>query len=89
MPVLELPAAFRVHTRQARVRVAGATVGAALEALAARFPPVDALLFTEARALKRSVSVFAHQEDVRSLEGLATPLGADDELVLITAIAGG
>lgn len=89
MPVLELPAAFRVHTRAARVRVVGATVGEALRAVATRFPAVEPLFFTAGYELKRTVSVFVRDEDVRALAGLATPVDEDEVVVVISAIAGG
>ncbi len=90
MPTVELPSALRPHARQrASVRVRGATVGEALRALAAEHPALAQHLFDEQGQLKRYVSVFVGDEDVRGLELLETKVGEADVLVLVQAIAGG
>ena len=61
-----------------------ATVGDALRAL-----PVSDLLFDERGELRRLVNVYVDGADVRDGNGLETPLGGDETLRLVGAVAGG
>ena len=90
MPIIELPAALRPRAAgKARLTVEGATVAEALEALCRARPELRPLLFTEAGKLKRTVGIFVGEDDVRSDEGLARPLGPSELVILIAAMAGG
>lgn len=90
MPIVELPAALRPRVAgKAKVKVEGATVAEALESLCRAHPELRPQLFTGAGALKRTVGIFVGEDDVRSDEGLARTLRADDLLVLVAAMAGG
>ncbi len=90
MAIIELPSALRVHAnRQARVVVEAATVAQALEALCVAHPALRPQVWMATGTLRRTIGVFLREDDMRSPEGLAHPLGAQDVLVLITAMAGG
>ena len=90
MPVIEVPSSLRALVGQkARLSLPGSTVGQVLEAMCAASPAVRAALFTTQGQLKRTVTLFVEDEDVRGLGGLSAPVAADAVLVLITAIAGG
>ncbi len=90
MPVIELPSSLRpLAGHRARVLVEGATAGLALESLVLAAPPLREARFTQAGALKRTVSIFLGDEDLRALQGLATPVTSRSVLVLVSAIAGG
>jgi molybdopterin converting factor small subunit len=71
------------------VQVEGSTVGEALKALDAAHPGMGDRLFDEAGNLRRFVNVFLADEDVRFLEGLATPVGDGQTLSIVPAVAGG
>jgi sulfur-carrier protein len=64
--------------------VDAATLGDALRAL-----PVRDLCLDEHGELRRLVNVFVDRRDARGGEGLETPLQADSEVLIVTAIAGG
>ena len=64
--------------------VDAATLGEALRAL-----PVRDLCLDEHGELRRLVNVFVDRRDARGGEGLETPLRADSEVLIVTAIAGG
>ena len=90
MPVVELPAALRPRAAgRAKIAVEGATVADALESLCRAHPELRPQLFTGAGKLKRTVGIFVGEDDVRSDEGLARPLGATELVVLVAAMAGG
>lgn len=65
------------------------TVGAVLDAVAADHPVFDRRVRDETGTLRRHVNVYVGGEDVRRLEGLATPVGPDDEVMIIQSVAGG
>jgi molybdopterin synthase sulfur carrier subunit len=61
-----------------------ATLGDALRAL-----PVHDLCLDEHGELRRLVNVFVDGDDVRGGAGLETPLHAESQVLVVTAIAGG
>ena len=71
------------------VPVEGATVGEALKALDAAHPGFAERLFDQAGELRRFVNVFVADEDVRFLDGLATPVAEGQVISVVPAVAGG
>ena len=65
------------------------TVGAVLDAVAADHPVFDRRVRDETGALRRHVNVYVDGEDVRRLQGLATPVPPDAEVMVIQSVAGG
>lgn len=87
---VRIPGALRPHTgERAQVEARGATVGEALRDLVLRHPALRDRLLDEGGALRRHVSVFVNDEDVRLRQALDTPLGEGDRLALVPALAGG
>jgi len=87
---VRIPAQLRTLTAgSALVTVEGATVGDALKALDAAHPGFGDRLFDESGSLRRFVNVFLADEDVRFLDGLATPVAAGQTLSIVPAVAGG
>ncbi len=73
----------------AEVAVEAATLADAIDALEAKHPGVSARVLDEAGALRRFVNVYVGDEDVRFLDGLATPLPEGATVSIIPAVAGG
>jgi sulfur-carrier protein len=65
----------------------GETVRQVLEDVTARYPALRANLF-EQGDLSQFVNVYVGRDDVRTLEGLDTPVGASS-VILLPAMAGG
>jgi molybdopterin synthase sulfur carrier subunit len=87
---IRIPTQLRTLTGGAgEVEVDGATVGEALKALDAAHPGMADRLFDEGGNLRRFVNVFLTDEDVRFLEGLATPVADGQTLSIVPAVAGG
>jgi len=85
-----IPTPLRAYTNnQARVAVAGDTVGAALNALVQHHPQLQHHLYAEGGVLRSFVNVYVNDEDIRYLDKEATRLRAGDELAIVPAIAGG
>lgn len=90
MPVAKIPPVLRASTGgEKEVPVDGATVGEALRSLADKHPDTQRQLFSEDGQLNRYVNVYLNDEDVRVLDGLDTPAGDKDTLVILPAMAGG
>jgi sulfur-carrier protein len=66
-----------------------ATVCAMLDVLAAEHPVFDRRVRDETGALRRHVNVYVDGEEVRRLAGLATPVPADAEVMVVQSVAGG
>ena len=65
----------------------GETVRQVLEDVTARYPSLRAHLFEQGE-LTPFVNVYVGRDDVRTLEGLDTPVGSGS-LILLPAMAGG
>jgi molybdopterin converting factor small subunit len=66
------------------IDVDGATVRDALRAL-----PIADLLFDEGGELRGLVNVYVDRKDMRTRDGLETPLEGEEEIQIVAAIAGG
>jgi molybdopterin synthase sulfur carrier subunit len=71
------------------IELSGASVGELVTALLARHPGLGGQLLTPDGELNRFVNVYVNGQDVRYLDGLATPVGERDEVRLLPAMAGG
>jgi len=71
------------------IDVAAGTVDQALAALEAAHPGIKGRLCDDAGKLRRFVNVFVADEDIRFLEGQATPVKDGDLIDIVPAIAGG
>jgi molybdopterin/thiamine biosynthesis adenylyltransferase/rhodanese-related sulfurtransferase/molybdopterin converting factor small subunit len=73
----------------AEVEVTAPTVGDALTSLVQRYPQLRPHLYDERGQLRNFVNAYVNEDDVRSLEGIATKLRAGDSITLVPSIAGG
>jgi molybdopterin synthase sulfur carrier subunit len=87
---IRIPTQLRTFTGgSGEVQVEAANVGDALKALDAAHPGLADRLFDDSGQLRRFVNVFLADEDVRFLEGLATPIAEGQTLSIVPAVAGG
>jgi molybdopterin synthase sulfur carrier subunit len=87
---VRIPTQLRTLTGGAgEVEIEGASVGEVLKALDVAHPGFGDRLFDEAGNLRRFVNVFLADEDVRFLDGLATPVADGATLSIVPAVAGG
>lgn len=90
MPTVRIPSPLRKLTDgNAEVEVEGNDVRSALHSLEAKHPGIGDRLLDEDGELRRFVNVFVRDEDVRFQEGLDTPVGEDDTISVVPAVAGG
>lgn len=71
------------------VDAGGGTLEACLVDLEANYPGFQARVMDEAGQLRRFVNIYVNGDDVRFIEGLATPLKDGDEVSIVPAVAGG
>jgi sulfur-carrier protein len=87
---VRIPTQLRTLTGGAgEVSVEGSTVGEVLKALDAAHEGFADRLFDDSGELRRFVNVFLADEDVRFLEGLASPVSDGQTLSIVPAVAGG
>lgn len=90
MAIVRIPPVLRPSVGgEKEVAADGASVGEVLRALAAAHPATQTQLFSGEGELNRYVNVYLNDEDVRVLQGLETPVGEGDTLVILPAMAGG
>jgi molybdopterin synthase sulfur carrier subunit len=70
------------------VTASGATVAAVLDDLFAQHPALRERV-TDDGQLSRFINVYVNDRDVRYRDGLDTPVGIDDTVILLPAMAGG
>ncbi|MCU0267165.1 MAG: MoaD/ThiS family protein [Acidimicrobiales bacterium] len=87
---VRVPPVFRTMTGgQSQVTVEGATVGGVLDALDGAHPGFKDKLLDDEGKLVRYVNLFVDDDDVRFLDGLATPVPDGGTLSIMQAVAGG
>jgi molybdopterin converting factor small subunit len=90
MPNVRIPPVLRQHTDgESEILAAGQNVGDVLRALADAHPGTRDQIFSPEGELNRYVNVYLNDEDVRVLDGLETPAGESDTVVILPAMAGG
>ena len=70
------------------VNASGATVSEVLGDLFVQYPALRERVAADGE-LSRFVNVYVNDRDVRYRDGLETPVGADDTVILLPAMAGG
>jgi sulfur-carrier protein len=90
MTAVRIPPVLRTHVGDAKqVEATGDTVGALLDDLIGRYPGLGEQLRGPDGGMHRFVNVYLNGRDVRYMDGLDTPVGERDSLVILPAMAGG
>jgi len=88
--VVKIPTQLRTAAEgQAEAVCEGSTVQEVLDGLFAQFEELRPRLADEDGSLRRFVNVYLAGEDIRFLDGLATPVSDGAELTILPAVAGG
>lgn len=87
---IRIPDMMSAHTKGCReLAVNGRDLAAVIEELESRYPGIRQELCDERGRLLRFLAVFVDGQDVRTLQGPATPIGPDAEIEILAAFAGG
>ena len=89
MTAVRIPPALRAESNgEAVVEARGETVGELLDDLMTRFPALRERILVD-DGLAPYVNVYLEGEDVRTLDGLDTPVRDGSTMILLPAMAGG
>jgi cysteine synthase/molybdopterin converting factor small subunit len=87
---VRIPPTLRDAVGGAReVDASGSTVRELLADLAERFPGLGSQVLENGNEIAPFVNVYVNNEDVRTLDGLETPVGDGTSVILLPAMAGG
>jgi molybdopterin synthase sulfur carrier subunit len=88
--IVRIPTALRKITADHdRVAADGASLSECIISLETSYPGLKERLCDESGEIRRFVNIYVNGEDVRFLQGLATPLKDSDEVSIVPAVAGG
>jgi molybdopterin converting factor small subunit len=88
--IVRVPTTLRTLTAgEPEVAVDGGTVAEVIANLESGHPGFRERILDEEGELRRFVNVFVSDDDVRFLEGLATPVPDGETLSIVPAVAGG
>lgn len=88
--LVRIPTPLRKLTAdQDSVPADGASLSECITSLEASYPGLKERLCDESGEVRRFVNIYVNGEDVRFLQGLATPLKDGDEVSIVPAVAGG
>ena len=89
MPTVKVPPPYQGPTQgQALIEVAGATVGACLEAVGAKFPGFGEQVFDAGGQVHKFVTLFVNGDEIDRGD-LDHAVAETDEVEILAAIAGG
>ena len=90
MSTVYIPAVLRPNVGGAKsIEIEGDSIRSVVGGLIERHPSLGGQLLTDQGDLNRFVNVYVNGQDVRYLAGLDTPVGGNDEVRLLPAMAGG
>jgi sulfur-carrier protein len=90
MALVKIPTQLRAAAGGAsEAEIDGENVQEILDGLFDRFEELRERISDGDGTLRRFVNVYVEGEDIRFLEGLATPVEDDDEVTILPAVAGG
>ena len=91
MPItVRIPQPLRNLTaNQSTVPGGGPTLEACIAHLESAYPGIKERVMDESGQLRRFVNIYVNGDDVRFIEGLASPLKDGDEVSIVPAVAGG
>ena len=88
--IVRVPVALRrITADQDSVSADGGSLSACIDSLEASYRGLKERLCDEGGEIRRFVNIYVNGEDVRFLQGLATPLKDGDEVSIVPAVAGG
>jgi molybdopterin synthase sulfur carrier subunit len=90
MATVNIPTPLRRLTGgQSRVQAKGTDILSVVEDLEAQFPGFRDRLMDETGEFKRFINIYVNEEEIRTLQGKATPVSEGDRISIVPAMAGG
>ena len=79
----------RLTGGQSKLTVVGNDIGSLLRAVDTEYPGIADKVFDGDGNVKRFINVFLNDDEIRTLQGLETPVGENDRVSIVPAMAGG
>ena len=79
----------RLTGGQSKVTVNGDTISSLLTAVDAQYPGIADKVLDGDGNVKRFINIFLNDNEIRTLQGLDTPVGESDRVSIVPAMAGG
>lgn len=79
----------RLTNGQDKLEIESTNVSEMIDSMESEFPGFKERLLDENGELRYFVNIYLNGEDVRFLEGVATPISSGDEISIVPAVAGG
>lgn len=90
MSTVYIPTTLRRLTgNQSKIDIDGQTVSQVLQSMNADYPGFGDKLFDETGQVKRFINVFVNDNEIRTQQGLETPVKPGDRISIVPAMAGG
>lgn len=90
MPTVYLPEPLRAFTDgRATIQIEGSDLRSVLADLASKHPEVGSRIMNGEKSIRKYISVFVDEKDVRTLAGLETEVKPRSKIVILSALAGG
>jgi molybdopterin synthase sulfur carrier subunit len=79
----------RLTGGQAKLAVTGSDIGSLIQAVNQQYPGIADKVLDADGNVKRFINVFVNDSEIRTLQGLATPVKESDQVSIVPAMAGG
>lgn len=79
----------RLTGGQSKLDLIGGDVGSLIQAANQQYPGIAEKVLDGDGNVKRFINIFVNDSEIRTLQGLATPVGAEDKVSIVPAMAGG
>lgn len=90
MPTVRFPALMKYYVdNQSEFAAPGSTVNELIESVLAKYPALKPHLLDSSGVLRRHFNIFVNGVHIRELNGMQTPLNANDKIILMASAAGG
>ncbi|MBI5207339.1 MAG: MoaD/ThiS family protein [Candidatus Firestonebacteria bacterium] len=79
----------KITADNSEVTAEGNNIGEIVEYLEKKYPGIKNRICEEDGKIRRFINIYKNDEDIRFLQGQETPVGNNDEISIVPAIAGG
>lgn len=79
----------RLTDGQSKVVATGGDISAVLQSVDDQYPGFNEKLIGDDGNVKRFINVFVNNDEIRTLQGMETPVTDDDRISIVPAMAGG
>jgi molybdopterin synthase sulfur carrier subunit len=90
MATILIPTPLRRLTGgQSKVQIPGENVADLIQGLEAEYPGMAERILDGNGNAKRFIQIFRNEDEIRTLQGLETPVATEDRISIVPAMAGG